>query len=162
MGGVEADKKRQDIHQIYRYDDKKGWLLKDDATLDTYAGIVVNEFGPKMGVDLDGRSMLPTGIEIEGTDTELANKAIVVIDLAIDVVSSYRAELGAAQNRLEHTINNLKVTSENITAAESRIRDTDMADEFTDFTKNNIVLQSANAMAAQANSTVELVLNLLQ
>lgn len=162
MGGVEADKKRQDIHQIYRYDDKKGWLLKDDATLDTYAGIVVNEFGPKMGVNLDGRSMLPTGIEIEGTDTELANKAIVVIDLAIDVVSSYRAELGAAQNRLEHTINNLKVTSENITAAESRIRDTDMADEITAFTKNNILLQASQSMLSQSNSVPQSVLSLIQ
>lgn len=155
-------KKRQDIHQIYRYDDKKGWLLKDDATLDTCAGIVVNEFGPKMGVDLDGRSMLPTGIEIEGTDTELANKAIVVIDLAIDVVSSYRAELGAAQNRLEHTINNLKVTSENITAAESRIRDTDMADEITAFTKNNILLQASQSMLSQSNSVPQSVLSLIQ
>lgn len=155
-------KKRQDIHQIYRYDDKKGWLLKDDAPLDEYAGIVVNEFGPKMGVDLDGRSMLPTGIEIEGTDTELANKAIVIIDLAIDVVSSYRAELGAAQNRLEHTINNLKVTSENITAAESRIRDTDMADEITAFTKNNILLQASQSMLSQSNSVPQSVLSLIR
>ena len=122
----------------------------------------MNEFGPKMGVDLDGRSMLPTGIEIEGTDTELANKAIVVIDLAIDVVSSYRAELGAAQNRLEHTINNLKVTSENITAAESRIRDTDMADEITAFTKNNILLQASQSMLSQSNSVPQSVLSLIQ
>ena len=106
--------------------------------------------------------MLPTGIEIEGTDTELANKAIVVIDLAIDVVSSYRAELGAAQNRLEHTINNLKVTSENITAAESRIRDTDMADEITAFTKNNILLQASQSMLSQSNSVPQSVLSLIQ
>lgn len=93
---------------------------------------------------------------------ELANKAIVVIDLAIDVVSSYRAELGAAQNRLEHTINNLKVTSENITAAESRIRDTDMADEITAFTKNNILLQASQSMLSQSNSVPQSVLSLIQ
>ncbi len=80
---------------------------------------------------------------------------------AIDSVSEHRAKLGAAQNRLEHTINNLKVTSENITAAESRIRDTDMADEITAFTKNNILLQASQSMLAQSNSVPQSVLSLL-
>jgi len=65
-------------------------------------------------------------------------------------------------NRLEHTVNNLKVTSENITAAESRIRDTDMADEITAFTKNNILLQASQSMLAQSNSVPQGVLSLLQ
>ena len=73
-----------------------------------------------------------------------------------------RDRLGAAQNRLEHTISNLEVTSENITAAESRIRDTDMADEITNYTKNNILLQAAQSMLSQANAAPQGVLSLLQ
>ncbi len=96
-----------------------------------------------------------------GTDTSAGNEAITTIKAAIDKVSSYRATLGAAQNRLEHTINNLKVSSENITAAESRIRDTDMADEITSFTKNNILLQASQSMLAQSNSVPQSVLSLL-
>jgi len=72
------------------------------------------------------------------------------VDAAIDRVSTYRATLGAAQNRLEHTVNNLKVTSENITSAESRIRDTDMADEMTRFSKESILQQAATSMLTQA------------
>ena len=81
---------------------------------------------------------------------------------AIETVSSYRATLGAAQNRLEHTVNNLKVTSENITSAESRIRDTDMADEITAYTKNNILLQAAQSMLSQSNAMPQGVLSMLQ
>ena len=91
-----------------------------------------------------------------------ANTAIDSINDAINTVSAYRAQLGAAQNRLEHTVNNLDVTSENITAAESRIRDTDMADEMTAFTKNNILLQASQSMLAQANAVPQSVLSLLQ
>lgn len=91
-----------------------------------------------------------------------ANAAVPKIEEAIEAVSDVRATFGAASNRLQHAYNNLYVTDENMNAAESQIRDTDMADEFTEFTKDNIIYQSANAMAAQANSTVELVLNLLQ
>ena len=96
------------------------------------------------------------------TTTTYANRAITAIKSAIDTVSSYRAKLGAAQNRLEHTISNLEVTSENITAAESRIRDTDMADEITNYTKNNILLQAAQSMLSQANAAPQGVLSLLQ
>ena len=91
-----------------------------------------------------------------------ANSAITKINKAINTVSGYRADLGAAQNRLEHTINNLKVTSENMTAAESRIRDTDMAKEIAAFTKNNILNQAAQSMLAQANQTPQGVLQLLR
>ena len=73
-----------------------------------------------------------------------------------------RGDLGAIQNRLEHTINNLGVTTENMTAAESRIRDTDMADEMMSYTKNNILVQAAQAMLAQANQVPQGVLQLLQ
>ena len=86
------------------------------------------------------------GMNVGLTTTNKSNEAIDTINAAINAVSSYRAKLGAAQNRLEHTINNLEVTSENITSAESRIRDTDMADEITAFTKNNILLQASQSM----------------
>ena len=94
--------------------------------------------------------------------TTNAFKAMASVDAAIEKVSSYRATLGAAQNRLEHTVNNLKVTSENITSAESRIRDTDMANEITAYTKNNILLQAAQSMLSQSNAMPQGVLSMLQ
>lgn len=99
---------------------------------------------------------------IEVNNTTNAFKGISIVDKAIEAVSTYRAQLGAAQNRLEHTVNNLKVTSENITSAESRIRDTDMADEITAYTKNNILLQAAQSMLSQANAMPQGVLSMLQ
>lgn len=77
-----------------------------------------------------------------------------VVDEAINQVSSQRAKLGAVQNRLEHTINNLSASGENLTAAESRIRDVDMAKEMSEFTKNNILSQASQAMLAQANQQI--------
>lgn len=100
--------------------------------------------------------------DINVETTTDAFKAMKSVDAAIEVVSSYRATLGAAQNRLEHTVNNLKVTSENITSAESRIRDTDMADEITAYTKNNILLQAAQSMLSQSNAMPQGVLSMLQ
>ena len=96
------------------------------------------------------------------TDPALAQDAIDTIDSAISKVSSQRAALGGMQNRLEHTINNLGTTSENLTASESRIRDVDMAKEMMEFTKNNILSQAAQAMLAQANMQPQSVLQLLQ
>ena len=91
-----------------------------------------------------------------------AGAAINKINAAIDSVSKTRAGLGAIQNRLEHTINNLDTTSENLTAANSRIRDTDMAKEMMNYTKMNVLVQSAQAMLAQANQQPQSVLQLLQ
>jgi flagellin len=91
-----------------------------------------------------------------------AASAISVIKDAINYVSSVRGTLGATQNRLEHTANNLSVMTENIQDAESTIRDTDIADEMTAYTKNQILVQSAQAMLAQANSVPQGVLQLLQ
>ena len=91
-----------------------------------------------------------------------ANSAITTINKAINTVSTHRAKLGASQNRLEHTINNLKTTNENMTAAESRIRDTDMAKEMAAFTKNNILNQAAQSMLSQANQQPQGVLSLLR
>ena len=95
-------------------------------------------------------------------DSNTAQGGITSVDEAIKLVSEERSKLGAIQNRLEHTINNLGTTSENLTAAESRIRDTDMAKEMMNFTKNNILMQAAQSMLAQANQQPQGVLQLLQ
>ncbi|HOL85334.1 MAG TPA: flagellin, partial [Thermoclostridium caenicola] len=91
-----------------------------------------------------------------------ANSAITSIDNAIRTVSAERSKLGAYQNRLEHTINNLGTSAENLSAAESRIRDVDMAKEMMEFTKNSILQQAAQAMLAQANQMPQNVLQLLR
>ena len=112
----------------------------------------------------------PTNVVINIMDSEQARTAVGLLkgdgtndkNSLINTVSSYRAKLGAVQNRLEHTSKNLSVMEENITNAESAIRDTDIADEMTAYTKNNILLQSAQAMLAQANQVPQGVLQLLQ
>ncbi|WP_060788341.1 flagellin N-terminal helical domain-containing protein [Geobacillus zalihae] len=91
-----------------------------------------------------------------------ASASMSLIDAAIAKVSTERSKLGAYQNRLEHTINNLQTSAENLTAAESRIRDVDMAKEMMEFTKNNILTQAAQAMLAQANQQPQSVLQLLR
>ena len=101
------------------------------------------------------------------TDASIANQtsaqnAVDMIKKAINTVSSVRGDLGATQNRLDHTINNLSVMEENIQDAESTIRDTDVAEEMMAYTKNNILVQSAQAMLAQANQVPQGVLQLLQ
>ena len=97
-----------------------------------------------------------------GTDIKVSSGALKTIDTAIETVSEQRASLGAAQNRLEHTINNLTATSENLSAAEARIRDVDMAEEMMEFTRTNILSQASTAMLAQANQMPNSVLQLLQ
>ena len=105
----------------------------------------------------------PLGVKaIDVSTVSKAISAITTINKAINTVSTHRAKLGASQNRLEHTINNLKTTNENMTAAESRIRDTDMAKEMAAFTKNNILNQAAQSMLSQANQQPQGVLSLLR
>ncbi|QTN00391.1 flagellin [Sediminibacillus dalangtanensis] len=116
-------------------------------------------------ITLDVNDMSASGISVDGVNISSqsgANSAITTIDTAIETVSSERAKLGANQNRLEHTINNLGTSSENLTAAESRIRDVDMAKEMMAFTKNNILSQASQSMLAQANQQPQGVLQLLQ
>ncbi|MCQ2910721.1 MAG: flagellin [Clostridia bacterium] len=93
---------------------------------------------------------------------EGANNAIDVIDKAIKLVSDERSKYGAIQNRLEYTMNNLNTTAENMTSAESTVRDVDMAEEMMDYTKNNILQQAAQAMLVQANARPQQALQLLQ
>lgn len=122
-----------------------------------------NEDYQKVRVSVDSMDATSLGIDkVDITNQTKAAESIKVIKDAINTVSAQRGKLGAVQNRLEHTINNLGVTTENITAAESRIRDTDMAKEMMAYTKNNILVQSAQAMLAQANTLPQGVLQLLQ
>jgi flagellin-like hook-associated protein FlgL len=116
-----------------------------------------------IGVGIGNMGTASLGIDnVQVTSNTLANEAIGKIDRAINRVSSQRATLGAVQNRLDHTINNLSVTYENLTAAESRIRDVDMAKQMMEFTKYNILSQAATAMLAQANQLPQNVLQLLR
>lgn len=110
--------------------------------------------------DMRAANLGVSGINVRTKET--AEASISTIQSALDKVSSERAKLGAYQNRLEHTINNLGTTSENLSASESRIRDVDMAKEMMSFTKNNILSQAAQAMLAQANQQPQSVLQLLQ
>ncbi|AOH57111.1 flagellin [Peribacillus muralis] len=105
-----------------------------------------------------------TGVEsgLDVSNAKNASAAITKIQSAIDTVSAERSKLGANQNRLEHTINNLGTSSENLTAAESRVRDTDMAKTMMEQTKNSILAQASQAMLAQANSAPQGVLQLLR
>ena len=117
----------------------------------------------KIKVSIGDMSTDGLGItDISVKNQTAASEAIDIIKKAINTVSSTRGGLGAIQNRLDHTINNLSVMTENITDAESTIRDTDVAEEMMAYTKNNILIQSAQAMLAQANQVPQGVLQLLQ
>lgn len=116
-----------------------------------------------MGIDIGDMGARALGVHnVLVTDRESAARSITVLDGAIDRVSNQRAKLGAYQNRLEHTINNLTVASQNLSAAESRIRDLDMAQEMMNFTRLNILMQAGNSMLAQANQLPQAVLSLLR
>ena len=119
----------------------------------------------KISVTMDSmsaKSIGVDGIKVTGSDSTNADKAVDTISDAIKKVSKQRSALGAVQNRLEHTISNLDNVVENTTSAESRIRDTDMAEEMVSYSKNNILMQAGQSMLAQANQQNQGVLSLLQ
>ena len=119
--------------------------------------------GQKITLSIDNMDAASLSVNsLDVTSFGAAGSAMEKIQKAIDSVSDQRSELGAIQNRLEHTINNLDTTSENTSAAESRIRDTDMADEMVKYSKNNILTQAGQSMLAQANQSTQGVLSLLQ
>ena len=135
---------------------------KNGAGLTLQIGDTSADFN-QMTVSVGDMHVDALGIADVDISTQAGAKAAVdKIKSAINSVSSTRGDLGAIQNRLEHTINNLSVTAENMTAAESRIRDVDMANEMMAYTKNNILVQSSQAMLAQANQIPQGVLQLLQ
>ena len=151
---------------------------KDDGTYDTTAAVIQNvgkngSMQLQIGDTADDFNQLKVGIgdmsskglgidKVDISNQDGAAKAIDTIKNAIDRVSSQRASLGATQNRLEYTINNLDTASENLQSANSRIRDTDMAKMMMEYTKMNVLTQSAQAMLAQANQQPQSVLQLLQ
>ena len=119
--------------------------------------------GELLRISISGTSLKKLGLTNTSVKTaKSASAAIKQIQSAIKMVSAQRSLLGAIQNRLEYTINNLENYSENLTSAESQIRDTDMATEMVDYSKNNILQQAAQSMLAQANQSTQGVLNLLQ
>lgn len=135
-------------------DASKGLTLQIGDTADNFNQLTVN---------VGSMSAKALGIgDIDISTQAGAKSAVQKIKDAINSVSSTRGDLGALQNRLEHTINNLSVTAENMTAAESRIRDVDMAKEMMNYTKNNILVQASQSMLAQANQLPQGVLQLLQ
>ncbi|WP_070328655.1 flagellin [Exiguobacterium aurantiacum] len=125
--------------------------------------------GVSFAATTDAELAVTNGLDATVTEQALdvrssakAQAAIAKLDSAIETVSSERSKLGANQNRLDHTINNLSTSAENLQAAESRIRDVDMAKEMMNFTKNNILNQAAQAMMAQSNQQPQAVLQLLR
>ncbi len=108
----------------------------------------------------DGAFTALSGIDVTNTTTFASAQTLV--DGALDEVSSDRGQLGAVQNRFQSTISNLQVTSQNLSASESQIVDTDMSLEMVNFTKNQILLQAGTAMLAQANAAPQTILKLLQ
>ena len=119
--------------------------------------------GQKIQLSINNMDATSLGINALSLSTfEKAGSAITKVQAAVDLVSTQRSTLGAVQNRLEHTINNLDTTSENTQAAESRIRDTDMASEMVEYSKNNILAQAGQSMLTQANQATQGVLSILQ
>ena len=134
-----------------------------DGTLQNCSLQVGAESAQKIKFSID--SMYATGLSIDGcsaTDVKAADELNTKVKGAITALSTQRANLGAIQNRLEHTINNLDNVVENTTAAESRIRDTDMATEMVKYSNTNILAQAGQAMLAQSNQANQGVMSLLQ
>ena len=150
------------------YEIKGDLVLRDGKQVGSFAGGNITINGKVVDAGALGRTTALADKDIftiNGTDVSSSDKAsgsIETINKAIENVSTQRAKLGAVQNRLEHTTANLNNTSENLTAAESRVRDVDMAKEMMTFSKNNILSQAAQAMLAQANQQPQGVLQLLR
>lgn len=134
---------------------KMNGVSKPEANKNVY-GLAASKFATFNTVDKDS---LESALKVSSFQS--AGTTMKVVQNAIDLVSTQRANLGAIQNRLEHTIANLDTTSENTSAAESRVRDTDMAKEMVNFSKNQILTQAGQAMLAQANQSTQGVLSLL-
>lgn len=135
-------------------------LINDKNATNGVISVSAGQLGISTKAMIVGAKFTVNGVNAGTRDQ--ASGSISSIDKAINTVSSERSKLGAVQNRLEHTINNLGTSSENLTAAESRVRDVDMAKEMMNFSKNNILQQAAQAMLAQANQQPQNVLSLLR
>lgn len=160
----EVDQLISEIDRIANTTEFNGMALLDGTFTDKTFHIGPNH-GDAHRITVSIDSMDATSLGIAGIDFTAADAdwddIIKRLDGALDTVSEQRSTLGAYQNRLEHTINNLQIAAENLTAAESRIRDVDVALETTNFVKNQILVQAATAMLAQSNVKPQSVLQLL-
>ena len=159
----ELDALADEIDRIVTSTNFNGQVLLN-GDLDTSLQIG-SEATDTLAVAVDSLATADLGIaktNLKVGTTDEANDTLALVKTAINTVSTARADLGAIQNRLEYTINNLDTTAENMTAANSRIRDTDMAKEMMNYTKMNVLTQAAQAMLAQANQQPQSVLQLLQ
>ena len=158
----EINQLREEINRIGKASKFNGISLFTAGSITLHVGESGAAYN-QLKVTLSGLSTTSLTISsMSITTSASARSAISSINAAIDKVSSMRSTFGALQNRLEHTINNLGVQHENLSAAESRIRDVDMAKEMMAYTKNNILVQASQAMLAQANQVPQGVLQLLQ
>ncbi|MBS4219327.1 flagellin [Bacillus sp. FJAT-49711] len=160
---LEIDQLIEEVDRIAKKTEFNGKVLIDGTNTENFKFQIGPNNEDTLEVELDGMTadeLKITGLKVNTADD--AGKAIDTLDEAIKLVSDQRAKLGAYQNRLEHTVTNLQTANENLTAAESRIRDLDMALEMTNFTRNNILNQAGQAMLAQANQLPQGILQLLQ
>ena len=159
---LEMDELQKEISRIATATDYNGVRILNNSKTRTFQiGATAAETLTVAGTKMTASALGVSGLAKKMETVSGANSAITAIAKAVNSVSYFRAQLGAKQNRLEHTINNLKVSNENVTSAESRIRDTDMAKEISAYTKNNILNQAAQSMLAQANQSPQSVLQLL-
>lgn len=159
---TEADQLTSELTRIAEFTNFNGTnLLKADQTLNFQVG-ADGDANNAISVDLTGIQDTIDAIGFSVTDHTAAQATVEKLDTAIGAISTTRANLGAYQNRFEHTIKNVNVAIENLSASESRIRDTDMASEMTNFTRTQILSQAGTAMLAQANQVPQSVLSLLQ
>jgi flagellin len=164
---TEADSLADELTRIGVSTNFNGTKLLDGsaAALTFQVGASAVAAESQVVVDLSGADIDAMGATIKALTFDTSANAltsITAVDTAIGTVSTQRAQLGAYQNRFEHTINSLNVAVENLSASESRIRDTDMAQEMTQFTRAQILTQAGTAMLAQANSASQGVLQLLR
>ena len=156
-----ADKATIDANTVLVKTGEGGLSLQIGATGDEYNKVTVS-VGDMSSKGLGINNLRDTGIMTQDAASAALDQIKNGASSAINMVSSQRAELGAMQNRLEHTINNLDVAAENMESANSQIRDTDMAKEMMEYTKQNVLTQAAQAMLAQANQQPQSILQLLQ
>ena len=159
---AEMDQLTSEINRIQSTTQFNTMNLLDGSFKGKYIQVGANK-GQTLTISINQMNAASIGVSgLNVTSNSKAGESMSKIQKAIESVSDQRAKLGAIQNRLEHTINNLNTTSENTAAAESRIRDTDMATEMVEYSKNNILQQAGQSMLAQANQQTQGVLSLLQ
>jgi len=153
---------KTEIDRIASTTDFNGKKMLAGSNADIFVGYQVSTAN-SITITGVGLKSAVSGLDMTGdSDGTSAKNLITALSGMIDEVSKFRSSFGAVQNRLEHTVDNLDNIVENVTAAESRIRDTDMADEMVKYSKNNILTQAGQSMLAQANQSTQGVLSLLQ